>query len=107
MIRSGLDGELKERLRTILLSTGADPHVSPTLAGFGLERFAPITYEHYAPEEQALRECERVECPAALSPDSRASVDWCFTAEDARIELRQPVLTRRRMPEDASNPLLT
>jgi phosphonate transport system substrate-binding protein len=59
VIRSGLDGELKERLRTILLSIGADPHVSPTLAEFGLERFAPVTYEHYAPEEQALRKCER------------------------------------------------
>jgi phosphonate transport system substrate-binding protein len=59
VIRSGLDGELKERLRVILLSIGADPHVSPALAGFGLERFAPVTYEHYGPEEQALRKCER------------------------------------------------
>jgi len=59
VIRSGLDGDLKERLRNILLSLGTDPHVSPTLAGFGLERFAPVTYEHYAPEEQALRKCER------------------------------------------------
>jgi ABC-type phosphate/phosphonate transport system substrate-binding protein len=59
VIRSGLDGELKERLRTILLSIGADPHVSPTLAGFGLERFAPVTYESYAPEEQALQRCGR------------------------------------------------
>jgi ABC-type phosphate/phosphonate transport system substrate-binding protein len=59
VIRSGLDGELKERLRTILLSVGAVPHVSPTLAGFGLERFAPVNYKHYASEEQALRECER------------------------------------------------
>ncbi|MCA1717458.1 MAG: phosphate/phosphite/phosphonate ABC transporter substrate-binding protein [Actinobacteria bacterium] len=59
MIRSGLDGELKERLRAILLSIGADPHVPPTLAGFGLERFAPVAYEHYFPEERALRKCER------------------------------------------------
>lgn len=59
VIRSGLHPELKERLRAILLSIGADPHVSPTLAGFGLERFAPVNYEHYAPEEQALRKCER------------------------------------------------
>jgi hypothetical protein len=43
VIRSDLDGELKERLCTILLSVGAVPHVSPTLAGFGLERFAPLT----------------------------------------------------------------
>ena len=50
VIRSGLDGDLKERLRNILLSLGTDPHVSPTLAGFGLERFAPVPYEHYAPE---------------------------------------------------------
>ncbi len=59
VIRSGLDGELKERLRSILLSIGADPQVSPTLAGFGLERFAPVTYESYAPEEQALQRCGR------------------------------------------------
>ena len=59
VLRSDLDGELKERLCAILLSTGVDPHVSPTLAGFGLKRFAPVTYEHYASEEQALRECER------------------------------------------------
>ena len=58
MIRSDLDGELKERLCAILLSTGVDPHLSPTLAWFSLERFAPVTYEHYAPEERVLRECE-------------------------------------------------
>jgi len=27
-------------------------------ARFGLERFTPVTYEHYASEEKALRECE-------------------------------------------------
>jgi ABC-type phosphate/phosphonate transport system substrate-binding protein len=59
VIRSDLDGELKERLCAILPSTGVDPHLSPTLAWFSLERFAPVTYEHYAPEEQALRKCER------------------------------------------------
>jgi ABC-type phosphate/phosphonate transport system substrate-binding protein len=59
VIRSGLDGELRERLRSILLSIGAAPQVSPTLAGFGLERFAPVTYESYAPEEQALQRCGR------------------------------------------------
>jgi phosphonate transport system substrate-binding protein len=59
VIRSGLDGELKERLGAVLLSIGADPDISLTLAGFGLERFAPVTYNHYAPEEQALRKCER------------------------------------------------
>src|SRR4028118_2381976 len=59
VIRSDLDGELKERLCAILLSTGVDPHLSATLAWFGLERFAPVTYEHYALEEHALRKCER------------------------------------------------
>ena len=59
MIRSGLNGELKEHLRSKLLSIGADPQVSPTLTGFGLERFAPVTYESYAPEEQALQRCGR------------------------------------------------
>jgi hypothetical protein len=29
------------------------------LAAFGLERFAPSTYDHYAAEERAMRECER------------------------------------------------
>ncbi len=60
MIRSDLDGELKEHLCAILLSTGVDPHLSPTLAWFGRERFTAVTYEHYAPEEHALRKCERV-----------------------------------------------
>jgi ABC-type phosphate/phosphonate transport system substrate-binding protein len=59
VIRSGFDGKLKERLRSILLLIGADPQVSPTLAGFGLERFAPVTHESYAPEEQALQRCGR------------------------------------------------
>lgn len=59
VIRSGLHPELKDRLRSELLALDVNPHVSPTLAGFGLERFAPVDYEHYAPEEQALRKCER------------------------------------------------
>ena len=54
VLRSGLPPEIKERLRAILLTVGADPHASLTLAEFGLERFAPVTYEHYAPEEQAF-----------------------------------------------------
>ena len=57
VLRSGLHLELKKRLLTALLAV--DPHTAPDLAGFGLERFAPVTYEHYAPEERALRECER------------------------------------------------
>ena len=65
VLRSGLPLGLKERLRETFLSIGGDAAVSPTLAGFGLERFAPVTYEHYAPEEKALRECER-----ALGPGS-------------------------------------
>ncbi len=60
VLRSGLHPELKERLRAVLLAINAGPHISPTLAGFGLDRFVPITYEHYAPEEQALRKCESV-----------------------------------------------
>ena len=59
MIRSGLHPELKDRLRLKLLALDVSPHVSPTLARFGLERFVPVTYEHYAPEVQALRKCER------------------------------------------------
>ena len=59
VIRSGLHPELKDRLRSELLALDVNPHGSPALAGFGLERFAPVTYQHYAPEEQALRKCER------------------------------------------------
>src|SRR5215203_6168779 len=59
VVRSDLHPELKYRLRSELLTLDANPHVYPTLAEFGLERFAPVTYGHYAPEEQALRECER------------------------------------------------
>ena len=59
MIRSGLHPELKDQLREVLLTIGANSRTPPTLARFGLERFAPVTYEHYAPEEQLLRKCER------------------------------------------------
>ena len=41
-----------------LLTMGSDQHEPSALAEFGLERFAPVTYEHYASEEQALRQCE-------------------------------------------------
>ena len=60
VLRSNLHPKLKDRLRTSLLGIGASFRTPPTLAEFGLERFAPVTYENYAPEEQALRECERV-----------------------------------------------
>ena len=58
VIRSGLHPELKYRLREALLTIGGNSRTPPTLTEFGLKRFAPVTYEHYAPEEQALRECE-------------------------------------------------
>jgi phosphonate transport system substrate-binding protein len=59
VLRSSLHPELKDRLRAALLTIGAGPYTSTTFDGFGLERFAPVTYEHYASEERALRECER------------------------------------------------
>ncbi|HEV8043595.1 MAG TPA: PhnD/SsuA/transferrin family substrate-binding protein [Rubrobacter sp.] len=59
VLRSGLHPELKNRLRAALLAIGEGTHAPPVLAGFGLERFAPVTYEHYASEEDALRRCER------------------------------------------------
>ena len=58
VVRSRLQQELKDRLRTSLLTIGSGQHEPSALAEFGLERFAPVTYEHYASEEQALRECE-------------------------------------------------
>jgi len=58
VIRSDLHPELKERLRAVLLALDVNSDVSPT-ARFGLECFTPISYDHYAPEEHALRECER------------------------------------------------
>ena len=59
VLRSGLHPELKDRLRAALLTIGVDPYAATTFDGFGLERFAPVTYEHYASEERALREVER------------------------------------------------
>jgi len=58
VVRSRLHQELKDRLRTGLLTIGSGQHEPSALAEFGLERFAPVTYEHYASEEQALRKCE-------------------------------------------------
>jgi ABC-type phosphate/phosphonate transport system substrate-binding protein len=60
VLRSRLHPELKYRLREALLMIGANSHTPPTLAEFGLKRFAPVTYEHYASEEQALRKCKNV-----------------------------------------------
>ena len=59
VVRSGLDSGLKDRLRAALLSIGGAEAAPSAFAGFGLERFAPVTYEHYASEEAALRKCER------------------------------------------------
>ena len=56
VLRSGLNPELKNHLRAALLAIGEG---TPALARFGLERFAPVTYEHYAPERDALLRCER------------------------------------------------
>lgn len=58
VLRSDLNSKLKDHVRAALLSI--DPSTSPVLAGFGLERFAPVTYEHYASEERVLRKCESV-----------------------------------------------
>ena len=60
VLRSNLHPDLKDHLRRALLKIGADSRVPPALARFGLERFAPVTYEHHELEGQALRECERV-----------------------------------------------
>lgn len=57
VLRSALHPELKSRLRDALLDLGTTRH-SPRLSEFGLERFAPISYEHYAEEERVLRGCE-------------------------------------------------
>ncbi len=58
VLRSDLHPELMGRLRAALLAIGEDAPAPPALARFGLERFVPITYEHYASEQAALRECE-------------------------------------------------
>jgi len=59
VLRSALSLELKASLRAGLLTIGRGSDTPTVLANFGLERFVPITYKHYAPEKQALRECER------------------------------------------------
>jgi len=59
VVRSGLHPDLGEGLRTALLSIGESSPVSSALAGLGLERFVPVTYEHYAAERDVLRRCER------------------------------------------------
>ena len=59
VVRSALPLKLKARLRAGLLTIERGSGTPAALAKFGLERFAPITCKHYAPEEQALRECER------------------------------------------------
>lgn len=57
VLRSGLDMDLKDRLRAALLAIGAEP-LPPALVRFDLKRFAPVTYEHYASEAKVLRGCE-------------------------------------------------
>jgi hypothetical protein len=70
VLRSNLHPKLKDCLCASLLAIGASVRTPSTLAEFGLERFAPITYEHCASEEQALRECERSAPERAESLDS-------------------------------------
>jgi phosphonate transport system substrate-binding protein len=60
VLRSHLHPKLKDRLCASLLTIGSGQHTPPSLSEFGLVRFAPVTYEQYALEEQALRECEHV-----------------------------------------------
>ncbi|MDQ3303830.1 MAG: PhnD/SsuA/transferrin family substrate-binding protein [Actinomycetota bacterium] len=73
VLRSALPQELKNSLLAALLSIGLHPSASPTLAGFGLSRFVPVTYEHYAAEERALRGCENALSPNVLDapPESK------------------------------------
>jgi phosphonate transport system substrate-binding protein len=59
VLRSDLHPKLKNRLRTALLTIGESYPVTPSLADFGLERFVPVTYEHYVAERAVLRQCER------------------------------------------------
>ncbi|MDQ3377765.1 MAG: PhnD/SsuA/transferrin family substrate-binding protein [Actinomycetota bacterium] len=59
VLRSDLHPSLGEGLRVALLAIGESSPVAPALADFGLERFAPVTYQHYAAESDVLRRCER------------------------------------------------
>ena len=59
VLRRGLHPNLGEGLRATLLAIGENSPVPPALADFGLERFVPVTYEHYAAESDVLRNCER------------------------------------------------
>ena len=63
VVRSGLHPDLNEELRAALLTVDSDSH---TLLGFGLERFAPVTYDDYGPEALALEACESIPMPASL-----------------------------------------
>lgn len=57
VFRSALREELKDQLRDALLEIKAGSN-APSLCEFGLQRFAPISYERYAEEERVLRGCE-------------------------------------------------
>jgi phosphonate transport system substrate-binding protein len=57
VFRSALCRELKDCLRDALMEIEAYSN-APSLSEFGLERFAPISYGHYAEEERVLRGCE-------------------------------------------------
>ncbi len=59
VVRSDLHPELGRGLRTALLAIGRSSPVSSALSAFGLERFVPVTYQHYAAERDVLRGCER------------------------------------------------
>ena len=66
VVRSGLHPDLIEELRAALLAVGADRYAP---LDFGLERFAPVTYDDYAPEALALEACESIRMPASLFSD--------------------------------------
>lgn len=58
VLRSNLSTPLAESLCVALLAIGESSPVPSVLADFGLERFAPVTYGHYAEERLVLRSCE-------------------------------------------------
>jgi phosphonate transport system substrate-binding protein len=49
VVRSTLEPELKEGLRSSLLAVSADPRTRRAVSEFGLEGFVPVTDEDYAP----------------------------------------------------------